>query len=78
MVENDQPPKELQFFYGGQNKEFVEKLDQFGLDEDSKKCLDYFQSDEFKSSLQQNEIYTHIEKENFFFFFDNVNSGESL
>ena len=31
MVENDQPTKELQFFYGGQNKEFVQKLDQFGL-----------------------------------------------
>ena len=51
LIGKGQAPKELLFF-GGENAEFGQKLNQFSLNEDSKKFVHYLQSDKCKSLLQ--------------------------
>ena len=50
----------------GENAELDQKPYQFGLNEDNRKLVDYLQSDECKSFLQQNKRSTHIKAGNIF------------
>ena len=68
--------KQLEFFEGGQNKEFEDKIKLIGLSTDSIEFLDFLQSSFCQEVLVENKLKTHIESGNI--IFNNLDTNESI
>ena len=66
-IDNGEVPKQLEFFEGGQNKEFEYKVKLIGLSTDSSFCQEL---------LIENKLKIHIESGNI--FFNNSDTNESV
>ena len=69
-------PSELQFFTGGKNKKFENKVNFLVIDQNGRQFLEYLQSDECSEIFKRNKITIYIETGNL--FFNNVNTNESI
>ena len=67
---------QLNFFEGGENIEFENRVKSIGLSTDSTQFLDFLQSDFCQEVLIQNKIKIHIETENI--FFNNLDTNEPI
>ena len=68
--------KQLEFFEGGQNKEFEGKIKLIGLSTDSIEFLDFLQSSFCQEVLVENRFKNHIESGNI--FFNNLDTIKSI
>ena len=68
--------KQLEFFEGGQNKEFEDNIKLIGLSTDSIEFLDFLQSSFCQEVLVENRLKNHIESGNT--FFNNLDTIESI
>ena len=69
-------PKQLEFFEGGQNKEFEDKVKLIGLSTDSIEFLEFLQSSFSQGLSIENKFKIHIESRNI--FFENLDANESI
>ena len=67
---------QLNFFEGGENIEFENRVKSIGLSTDSTQFLDFLQSDFCQEILIQNKLKIHIETENI--FFNNLDTNEPI
>ena len=75
-IDKGEVPKQLEFFEGGQNKEFEDKVKLIRLSTDSNKFLEVLQSDFCQEIFIQHKLKIHTETGNI--FFDNVETNESI
>ena len=75
-IDKGEVPKQFEFFEGGQNKEFEDKVKLIGLSTDSNKFLEVLQSYFCQEIFIQNKLKIHTETGNI--FFDNVDTNESI
>ena len=66
-IDKGEVPKQLEFFEGGQNKEFENKVKSTGLLTDSIEFLQFLQSSFCQELLIENKLKIHIESRNIFF-----------
>ena len=69
-------PKQLEFFEGGQNKEFEDKVKSICLSTDSIEFLDFLKSSFCQEVLVENKLKIHIESGNI--FFNNLDTNKSI
>ena len=69
-------PKQLEFFDGGQNKEFEDKAKLIVLSTDSIEFLEFLQSSFCQELLIENKLKIHIDSGNI--LFDNLDTNESI
>ena len=67
IIDKGEVPKQLEFFEGGQNKEFENKVKSTGLLTDSIEFLQFLQSSFCQELLIENKLKIHIESRNIFF-----------
>ena len=75
-IDKGEAPKQLEFFEGGQNKEFEGKVKLIDLLTDSIEFLEFLQSDFCQEIFIQNKLKIHIETGNI--FFNNLDTNESI
>ena len=75
-IDKEQVPKQLEFFEGGQNKEFEDKVKLIGLMTDSIEFLEFLQSDFCREIFIENKLKIHIKTNNT--FFNNLDMKESI
>ena len=75
-IDKEQVPKQLEFFEGGQNKEFEDKVQLIGLPTDSMEFLECLQFDSCHEIFIKNKLKTHIETGKI--FFSNLDTNESI
>ena len=75
-IDKGKVPKQLEFFEGGQNKEFEYRLKLIGSLTDSIKFLEFLQSDFCQEIFIENKLKIHIETCNI--FFSNLDTNESI
>ena len=75
-IDKGEVPKQLEFFEGGQNKEFADKVKLIGLSTDSIKFLEFLQFDFCQEIFIKNKLKIHFETGNI--FFNNLDTNESI
>ena len=75
-IDKGEVPKQLEFFEGGQNKEFEDKVKLIGLSTDSIEFLEFLQSSFCQELLIENKLRIHIESR--IIFFNNLDTNESI
>ena len=75
-IDNGEVSKQLEFFEGGQNKEFEDKVKSIGLSTDSIEFLDFLKSSFCQEVLVENKLKIHIESGNI--FFNNLDTDKSI
>ena len=75
-IDKGEAPKQLEFFEGGQNKEFEGKVKLIDLLTDSIEFLEFLQSDFCQEIFIENKLKIHIETGNI--FFNNLDTNESI
>ena len=75
-IEKGEVSKQLEFFEGGQNKEFEDKAKLIGLSTDSTEFLGFLWSSFCQELLIENKLKIHIESGNI--FFNNLDTNESI
>ena len=75
-IDKGEVPKQLEFFEGGQNKEFEDKVKLIGLSTDSIQFLEFLQSSFYQELLIENKLKIPIESGNI--FFNNLDTNESI
>ena len=72
-IDKGEVPKQLEFFEGGQNKEFEDKVKFIGLSTDS---IEFLQSSFCQELLIEKKLKIHIEGGNI--FFNNLDTNKSI
>ena len=75
-IDKGKVPKQLEFFEGGQNKEFEYRLKLIGSLTDSIKFLEFLQSDFCQEIFIENKLKIDIETG--YIFFNNLDTNESI
>ena len=66
-------PRQLDFFVGGQNLEFQNRIMQLGIDQDSRDFLSFLQTEMCKQLLLRNKLKIHVETGNILYNHRNTN-----
>ena len=69
-------PREIEFYFGGENNNFSLMCSQLGLNKDNENFIDFLSSDIGLQIFGENMLSIHIETENI--FYDNYNTNESI
>ena len=75
-IDKGEVPKQLEFFEGGQNKEFEDKVKLIGISTDSIEFLEFLQSIFCQEILIENKLKISIERRNI--SFNNLDTNESI
>ena len=75
-IDKGEVPKQLEFFEGGQNKEFEGKVKLIGLSTDSTEFLEFLQSSFCQKLLIEIKLKIHIESGNN--FFNNLDTNKCM
>ena len=75
-IDNGEVPKQLEFFEGGQNKEFEDKVKLIGPSTDSTEFLEFLQSSFCQELSIEIKLKVHIESGNK--FFNNLDTNECM
>ena len=75
-IDQGEVPKQLEFFEGGQNKEFEDKVKLIGISTDSIEFLEFLQSIFCQEILIENKLKISIERRNI--SFNNLDTNESI
>ena len=69
-------PKQFEFYFGGNNRNFFLRCAIFGLNSDNEKFVDFLSSYFGKKIMTENKISIHVKMGNL--YSDNMNTNESL
>ena len=69
-------PREIEFYFGGENYNFFLMCSQLGLNEDNENFIDFLSSDIGSQIFREIMLSIHIEMGNS--FYDNYNTNESV
>ena len=68
-------PREIEFYFGGENDNFFLMCSQLGLNKDNENFIDFLSSDISSQIFRENMLSIHIEVGNI--FYNNYNTNES-
>ena len=75
-LERGEIPRELEFFTGGENTNFRQRLDMLDLNKNNSNFVDYLTSEECRDALERDNISIHIDSGDI--FINNPNTKESI
>ena len=75
-TDKGQIPESIEFFSGGKNKNFDQKVQMLGVSSNSLDFLDFLQSAEHEEILVQNKLKIHVESGNI--FHNKIDTNESI
>ena len=68
-------PKQLEFFYGGNNDNFIQACNFLSLNEDNNEFISFLCSDNRQNIMTNNSLFIHIESRNIFYQKSNTNEN---
>ena len=76
QIDAGEIPREIEFYFGGENCSFFLMCSQLGLNKDNENFTDFLSSDIGSQIFRENMLWIHIETGNI--FYNNYNTNESI
>ena len=76
QIDAGEIPREIKFYFGGENYSFFVMCSQLGLNKDNENFIDFLSLDIGSQIFRENMLWINIETGNI--FYDNYNTNESI